>query len=315
MKVIWNPAPGECLAERHAVTIGVFDGVHLGHRFVIEQTRRLADSLDARLAVVTFDPHPAQVVRPQSAPRILTGIEHRLELLDLLGVDTTVVIGFDVAQARERASDFVERVMVKCLEASAVSVGADFHFGYRREGNIELLAALGSRFDFEVRALPAVARVDDSTEAISSTAIRRALAVGDVVKAAEMLGRHHQVRGPVAKGDQRGRSIGFPTANVDVRVDRALPADGVYAAWYSTPDGGRHEAAANVGKRPTFYDDADRSLVEAHLIGFSGDLYGQEGRVEFVDLLRPERRFDGIDALKAQLEADVDAARGILRST
>ncbi len=138
MKVIWNPAPGECLAERHAVTIGVFDGVHLGHRFVIEQTRRLADSLDARLAVVTFDPHPAQVVRPQSAPRILTGIEHRLELLDLLGVDTTVVIGFDVAQAQERASDFVERVMVKCLEVSAVSVGADFHFGYRREGNIEL---------------------------------------------------------------------------------------------------------------------------------------------------------------------------------
>lgn len=314
MKVIWNPAPGECLAERHAVTIGVFDGVHLGHRFVIEQTRRLADSLDARLAVVTFDPHPAQVVRPQSAPRILTGIEHRLELLDLLGVDTTVVIGFDVAQAQERASDFVERVMVKCLEVSAVSVGADFHFGYRREGNIELLGALGSRFGFEVRALPAVARLDDSTEAISSTAIRRALAVGDVVRAAEMLGRHHQVRGPVGKGDQRGRSIGFPTANIDVPVERALPADGVYAAWYATPDGRRHEAAVNVGKRPTFYDDADRSLVEAHLIDFSGDLYGQEGRVEFVDLLRPERRFDGIDALKAQLATDVDAARGILGS-
>ncbi len=129
-----------------------------------------------------------------------------------------------------------------------------------------------------------------------------------------MLGRHHQVRGPVGKGDQRGRSIGFPTANIDVPVERALPADGVYAAWYATPDGRRHEAAVNVGKRPTFYDDADRSLVEAHLIDFSGDLYGQEGRVEFVDLLRPERRFDGIDALKAQLATDVDAARGILGS-
>lgn len=312
MKVIRNPAAGECLGEKHAVTIGVFDGVHRGHRFVIDETRRLADQIGARVAVVTFDPHPARVVRPESAPRILTGIEHRLELLEEIGVDTTVVIEFDARQAKERAEDFVDRVIVSCLRASSVTVGNDFHFGYKREGTIELLSVLGQRLDFDVYPLAQLQQPGE-TAPVSSTAIRAAVASGDVESAAEMLGRPHQVRGTVKTGDQRGRTIGFPTANVDVPPERALPADGVYAAWYVLPDGSRQRAAVNVGKRPTFYEDADRSLVEAHLIDFEGDLYGQEARVDFIKMLRSERRFDGLEALKNQLQSDIAEANELLR--
>lgn len=312
MKIIRNPQVDECLAEPHAVAIGVFDGVHRGHQAVIQATRHRAEELQARSAVVTFDPHPARITRPQSAPRILTGIDHRLELLESFGVDTTVIITFDEAQAKERAAEFVERVIVRCLQAKSVTVGDDFHFGYRREGNTQVLGQLGLHFGFDVEAMGQVERNDAVHEPISSTAIRRAVAAGDVVTAAAMLGRYHLVSGVVMKGDQRGRTIGFPTANVDVQPELALPADGVYAAWYLLPDGSRHRAAVNVGKRPTFYVDADRSLVEAHLIDFHGDLYGQIGRVEFVKMIRTEQRFDGIESLKAQLTADIESAADIL---
>ncbi|NNF55627.1 MAG: bifunctional riboflavin kinase/FAD synthetase [Acidimicrobiales bacterium] len=312
MRIVRNPQADECLAEPHAVAIGVFDGVHLGHQAVIQATRHRADELQARSAVVTFDPHPARITRPQIAPRILTGIEHRLELLASFGVDTTVIINFDEAQAKEQAADFVERVIVRCLQAKSVTVGDDFHFGYRREGNTKVLAQLGLHFGFDVEAMGQVERSDAAHEPISSTAIRRAVAAGDVVTAAALLGRHHVVDGVVVKGDQRGRTIGFPTANLDVPADRAVPADGVYAAWYVLPDGSRHKAAVNVGKRPTFYADADRSLVEAHLIDFRGDLYGHKGRVEFVKMIRSEQRFDGIDVLKAQLATDIQVATDIL---
>ena len=235
-----------------------------------------------------------------------------MELLERYGVDTTVIITFDETQAEERAVDFVERVIVRCLQAKSVTVGDDFHFGYRREGTTQVLAQLGLDFGFDVEAMGQVERNDAVHEPISSTAIRRAVAAGDVVTAAALLGRHHSVSGVVVRGDQRGRTIGFPTANVAVPLERALPADGVYAAWYLLPDGSRHRAAVNVGKRPTFYDDAERSLVEAHLLDFQGDLYGQAGRVEFVRMIRPEQRFDGIDSLKAQLAVDIARATEIL---
>ena len=312
MKIIRNPAAGECLSEPHAVTIGVFDGVHRGHRHVVEQTRVLADSTGARLAVVTFDPHPARVIRPDSAPKILTGIDHRLELLEATGVDTVVVINFDQDQASERAAAFVDRVIVGCLMATSVAVGDDFHFGYKREGTTQLLAELGAHRGFDVHALAPVLQAAEVAAVISSTAIRTAIARGDMEAAQSMLGRPHQVRGLVMPGDQRGRTIGFPTANVDVAIEHALPADGVYAARYLMPDGTSHPAAVNVGKRPTFYADADRSLVEAHLIDYSGDLYEQQAKVDFVKMLRAERRFDGIDALTAQLQRDIEQAREVL---
>jgi riboflavin kinase/FMN adenylyltransferase len=296
----------------HAVTIGTYDGVHIGHRTVIDATRRLAEQRGLKLAVVTFHPHPASVLRPESAPLMLTDIDQRLDLLDRAGVDTTLVIPFDIERAQDTAEDFVRTVLVDCVRARVVAVGDDFHFGKGREGNVEVLTELGRRFGFEVVGLDLVAQPDGAGESVSSTAIRQAIAEGDVVTAARLLGRYHEVRGPVVAGDMRGRTIGFPTANVAVPRNRALPADAVYAGWYIRPDGVIHPTAINLGKRPTFYQEAEHSLLEAHLLDFDGDLYGEEARVCFVDRLRGEQRFDGIDALKAQLDADIARAREVL---
>lgn len=294
------------------MTIGAYDGVHLGHRAVIGATREVADRLDAGLAVVTFDPHPAQVLRPENAPLQLVDLDQKLELLEAAGVDTTVVVPFDELCASETPDEFVHRVLINVCHAKAVVVGHDFHFGKGRAGSVETLAAIGRENDFEVVGLQLVARPDGKDESVSSTSIRRALAGGEARTAAALLGRFHEIRGTVVEGDQRGRTIGFPTANVAVPATMALPADAVYAAIYVHPDGSKSPAAVNVGKRPTFYQDAEHSLLEAHLIGFQGDLYGQQGRVQFVELLRSERRFNGLDELKGQLQRDIQHATSLL---
>jgi len=305
-----EPFPG----ERAVITIGVYDGLHLGHQAVIDQVRSLAAATGARSAVVTFDRHPATVVRPESAPKLLTDQEQRMELLASTGIDAAVVIPFDLAQSQEPPMSFIERVLVRCLHTSVVVVGNDFHFGRHREGNVELLRELGATYGFEVEPVNLVARADGVDEPVSSTAIRRALAGGDVDLAAAMLGRPFEVRGFVVQGDQRGRLLGFPTANVEVPNRVCLPADGVYAGWYVRPDGSTHACAINLGRRPTFYEHADHSLLEAHLLDFDGDLYGERARVRFAHFLRSERKFDGIDALVEQLKHDVDHARELLRS-
>jgi riboflavin kinase/FMN adenylyltransferase len=298
--------------ERSVITIGAYDGVHRGHQAVIAQVRELAATTGARSVVVTFDRHPATIVRPESAPRLLTGPDQRLELLAATGVDATVVVPFDEAQAQEPPASFVERVLVGALATETIVVGEDFHFGRNREGNVGLLRELGSIHDFEVVPLDLLPRDDGVDEPVSSTAIRRALAGGAVEVAAEMLGRPFEVRGDVVTGDQRGRLLGFPTANVEVPNRICLPADGVYAGWYQRPDGHRYPCAINLGRRPTFYEHADSSLLEAHLIDFEGDLYGERAQVCFVGFLRSERKFDGIDALVAQLRHDVEHARSVL---
>lgn len=264
------------------------------------------------MALVTFDPHPAYVLRPESAPRILTDLEQKLDLLEDCGVDTVVVIPFDDDSATETAQAFVERVVLGCLQAKAVVVGSDFHFGKDRAGNVDLLAKLGKHHGFEVEGVHLLPRPGVNDESVSSTAIRRALAGGEVVTAAKLLGRYHEIRGPVVGGDERGRTIGFPTANVAVPRHMAMPADAVYAGWYHRPDGSRWPAAVNIGKRPTFYQNAEHSLLEAHLIGFDGNLYEEAARVELVELLRSEQRFDGIEALTAQLQRDVARAKEVL---
>lgn len=299
----------------HAVTIGVFDGVHRGHAAVIAATKDLADSVDAKTAVITFDPHPATLVRPETAPQLLTTLDQKIELLEAQGVDTVMVVNFDTDQASETAEDFVLRVLVGGLNTRAVIVGSDFHFGKARGGNVSMLESLGAMHNFDVHGLELLTRADKTAESVSSTSIRRALAGGEVETAARLLGRSHEIRGVVAHGDQRGRTIGFPTANVAVPKNMAIPADAVYAAWYIRPDGSRHAAAVNVGKRPTFYQDAEHSLVEAHLIGFDGDLYDEPARVQFVSLIRSEQRFDGIDALKAQLMLDIAQASSVLEAS
>jgi len=298
--------------ERTVLTIGAYDGLHHGHQAVIEQVRALATERGAMSAVVTFDRHPATIVRPESAPKLLTDHEQRLELLEATGIDAAVVLPFDAEQAAESPLAFVERVLVHCLHAELVVVGNDFHFGRNREGNVDLLREIGETYGFDVEPVVLLERGDDVAEPVSSTAIRRALAGGNVTLATAMLGRPFEARGVVVQGDQRGRLLGFPTANVEVSGRICVPADGVYAGWYERPDGSRYPCAINLGRRPTFYEHADSSLLEAHLIGFEGDLYGEVARVQFVGFLRSERKFDGIDALVAQLKHDIDHARQIL---
>lgn len=312
MEIVRDPANVSTPDGGFAVTIGFYDGVHLGHQSVIRRTQETGRRLGVPTAVVTFEPHPARVLRPESAPELLTDLEQKLELLAAQGVDTTVVVPFDEVRAAETAEEFVDEVIVGAVRARAVVVGGDFHFGKNRGGNVELLTELGREHGFEVEGLTLLARPNTATEPVSSTAIRRALAGGEVVTAARMLGRYHEVRGVVARGDRRGGTIGFPTANVAVDRAIALPADAVYAGWYLRPDGSRHPAAINIGKRPTFYQNAEHSLLEAHLIDFDGDLYDEVARVQVVQLLRSEQRFDGIDALRAQLEVDVSRATEVL---
>jgi len=295
--------------ERAVITIGAYDGVHRGHRAVIAQVQARAAELGARSVVVTFDRHPASVIRPDVAPRLLTNPAQKLELLADTGVDATVVVPFSPEQARETPVDFVERVIVNALRTQAVIVGSDFHFGHMRQGNITLLREMGERHDFTCEPVVLVPRADGVDEPISSTAIRRALAGGEIETATRLLGRALEVRGTVVTGDQRGRTIGFATANVEIPNGMCLPSDGVYAGLYRRPDGSEHACAINLGRRPTFYVNAEHSLLEAHLLDFAGDLYGEDAAVTFVAFLRSEKQFAGIDELKTQLKLDVEHAR------
>jgi riboflavin kinase/FMN adenylyltransferase len=229
-----------------------------------------------------------------------------------MGIDAAVVLPFDDAQSQEPAISFIERVLVTCLNTVLIVEGVDFHFGRNREGNVALLRDVGPTYGFEVAPLVLFPRQDGIAEPVSSTAIRRALAGGNVELAAAMLGRPFEARGKVVTGDQRGRLLGFPTANVEVPNRVCLPADGVYAGWFERPDGEQHPCAINLGRRPTFYEHADSSLLEAHLIDFQGDLYGERAKVRFTNFLRSERKFDGIDALITQLKSDVEHARALL---
>jgi riboflavin kinase / FMN adenylyltransferase len=295
--------------ERSVVTIGVYDGVHRGHQRVIAEVCATAEQRGARSVVLTFDPHPASVVRPESAPKLLTDLDQRLELLAATGIDAVALVPFDEAQSREQPQSFAQRVLIDCLRTELVVVGDDFHFGHGRSGNVAALRTFGAAADFDVEPIDLVARGDGVDEPVSSTAIRRALAGGQVELASSLLGRPFESRGSVVSGDQRGRLLGFPTANVEVPNSMCLPADGVYAGWYFEPDGKRHACAINLGRRPTFYEHADHSLLEAHLLDFEGDLYGQRARVQFTHFLRSERKFTGIDALVAQLKLDIEHAR------
>ena len=308
MEIIRDMAWSPSLEQGSVVTVGEYDGVHRGHRTVIAEMHRRAAERGCATAIVTFDRHPAKIVRPDSAPLLLCDLETKLELLAETGVDYTLVVEFTPEQAQVPAETFARQVLVGCLQAKVIVVGADFHFGKDRRGNVETLKAVGEELDYQVVGLPLVKQLTGEGEVISSTSIRAALGEGDVEKAHRLLGRLFEVRAVVTPGDRRGRTIGFPTANLPTTPDLQVPSDGVYAAWYQRPDGTQYPAAVNVGKRPTFYDFAERSLIEAHLIGFRGDLYGEQAKVRFVRRLRGERRFEDVDQLVAQLEKDVTGA-------
>jgi len=309
MDVLTDPAACPHLPGGAVVTIGAYDGVHLGHRALIGRVRTMANELGCASAVVTFDRHPATIVRPDSAPKLLTDLDQKLELLESTGVDYTLVIRFDEERSRESAEDFVTEVLVGCLRARAVVVGHDFHFGRGRQGNVPMLQGMGANYNFDVLGINLIPA---EGEAVSSTRIRDLLKGGDVETAARLLGRPHEVRGVVMHGDARGRELGFPTANVAVPKDILLPVDGTYAGWYGRPSGDVRAAAISLGRRPQFYVDADSSLLEAYLLDFDGDLYDQPAKVRFVARLRGEQRFESVDALVAQMGRDVDAARAAL---
>jgi len=299
--------------DASVLTIGAFDGVHLGHQTVIREVMRRAADRGVASAVVTFDVHPATVVRPESAPKLLTTLERKLELLEELGVDATYVIEFDETRANTTAEEFTKQVFVDRLNVAEIVVGDNFHFGKGREGTVAFLRDRGAEYGFSVDGLDLVCHEPDATEHVSSTAIRRALVGGDIDAVTSMLGRNFELCGEVIQGDQRGRSIGVPTANVRLLDEMARPANGVYAARYVMPDGTVHDAAVNIGVRPTFYERADAAVMEAHLLDFEGDLYGQVARVQFVKFLRGERRFDGIDELTTQLHSDIADTRDVLQ--
>jgi riboflavin kinase / FMN adenylyltransferase len=304
-------------AQGTVVTIGAYDGVHLGHQAVIAEVRRRAEARGLASAVVTFDRHPASVVRPDSAPRLLTDLDQKLELLAATGLDYCLVITFDEARSHETAEDFVHEVLADCLHARLVVVGEDFHFGHGRAGDVALLTKLGRELDFAVEGIELVDATgqpasDDSAK-VSSTRIRHALVGGDLATANELLGRPYEVRGVVATGTgEAGSRLGFPTADVAVPVEVLVPADGIYAGWYQRPDGSVHPAALYLGRNPMLALEPPANVVEAHLLDFSGDLYDEAAAVRFVRRLRGDERFDSVDALIAQIGRDVAEARLVL---
>jgi len=308
---IWR-TPDDVPADlgRTVITIGNFDGCHLGHQMVLRRARAVATELGGLPVVaVTFDPHPMAVLRPEHAPSMLTTVEERAALLAEAGADHVVVIPFDRTIAAWSPAEFVERIVAGALAAKAVVVGANFRFGNRAAGDVATLRELGAQHDFTAEGVA----LDGGPQVWSSTYVRTCLATGDVAGAAEALGRPVTVRGAVVKGDQRGRELGFPTANVPVRDTGLVPADGVYAGWLRRLDTDEtYPAAISVGTNPTFAGERERRVESYVLDRTDLDLYGVEVEVTFVAHLRGMLRFDGLDDLVQAMERDVARTRELL---
>ena len=297
--------------SRTALTVGSFDGVHLGHQDVLRQLVARARQSGVHSLLVTFDPHPLEVVNPAAAPRLLTVGDEKLEVLAESGLDFVAVLPFTSALAAFSAERFVEEILLGRFRMHDLLMGHDHRFGHNRSGDVATLRRLGAQRGFDVNVVPPV--TVNGGPSISSTAIRRAIAGGDLAGAFRGLGRHYSLGGQVVQGARRGRQIGFPTANVAVPSPRKLlPPEGVYAVRVQTPDG-QQDGMLNLGPRPTFGDA--ESVVEAHLFDTNRDLYGARLRVDFVARLRDTQKFSGIEALKSQLAKDGESARAILQST
>lgn len=302
---------GELASLRGPVhlAVGVFDGVHRGHQEVIGAATAGAAVDGGSSVVLTFDPHPAVVLRPDKAPATLTSTLTKTRLLAERNVDAVLLHPFNREVAKCRARDFIESLAATCAPLAQIAVGWDWTFGRDREGDTAMLQSLAEELGFTATVLEAV---HDGGRIISSTAIRAALACGDVAQAARLLGRGHSVAATVSAGCQLGRQLGFPTANLPVQgMEVLLPPNGVYAVRASVANDQLLDGVANLGIRPTVGTDRDR-LLEVHLFDFSGDLYGKELQVSFIHRLRPEMKFDGMEALKAQIAADLAAARLVL---
>jgi riboflavin kinase/FMN adenylyltransferase len=313
-----DATPGDL--GRTVVTIGMYDGVHRGHQKLIGAAVARARAMRRPCLLLTFDPHPAEVVRPGSHPAILTSMDRKAELVAELGVDAMCVLPFTAEFSRLSPETFTHTVLVEQLHAAQVVVGENFTYGHKAAGNVGTLAVEGRRFGFAVEGIPlAEDSSDDGSEtdtvAISSTYVRACVAAGDMVSAARALGRPHRVDGVVVRGERRGRELGYPTANVETPPFTAIPADGVYAGHLVTRDlhgasRDRFPAAISVGTNPTF--QGSRRTVEAYLLDYQGDLYGEHVGVEFAQRLRPMAAFPDVDALLAAMAKDVTDTRTVL---
>ena len=297
------------------VTIGVFDGIHRGHQSIIGEAVRLAGERGVPSVLLTFVPHPSEVVRPGSHPAVLTTIVRRAELVEDLGIDVFCPLPFTLEFSRMAPDEFIHEALVDRLHASAVVVGENFRFGHKAAGDVPLLTRLGHTFGFTTDGVPLLTE-DDTV--LSATYVRSCVTAGDMRTATQVLGRPHRVDGVVERGDQRGRGLGFPTANLRTEQWTAVPADGVYAGrvvrldeWGRTVPGGElGMAAISVGTNPTF--EVRQRRVEAYVLDFDGDLYGTTLGIEFVERLRGMERFDSVDSLVTQMHADVARARELL---
>lgn len=295
------------LTRPTVLTIGSFDGIHRGHQHLISRVEKRAREIGAASALVTLHPHPKIVLRPNSTLQYLSTIEERLDLLAPLGLDYAVVLPFSIEYSQVRARDFVQ-MLIDHLQMKEIICGADFALGYKREGNVAFLTALGKEKGFNVSVVEPQ-RFDG--EVMSSTNIRHLIADGDLETATRFLGRYPSVRGRVVKGDHRGRQLGYPTANLGVAEHRLIPADGIYAVRVKIGEKW-HGGAASIGIRPTF--GGGQHQLEVYILDFDGDLYDQVIEVQFVKRLRPEMKFDSVQALVEQMKRDVAATREILAS-
>jgi len=291
--------------EETLLTIGVFDGVHAGHRYLLEKLQHRAAEKNLLSGVVTFSPHPQSVLHPHNQLPWLSNLEDRVRTFQELGVNIVAVLTFTPKVAQLGAREFMSLVK-KQLRMRGIMVGPDFSLGRGREGNIDLLRALGCEMEFSVEVIPSYTI---NGEVVSSTLIRRLLAQGDMRKVARLMRRYFQLGGKVITSDKRGRVLGFPTANLDIRPQQALPGNGIYAT-IAQIDGKQFSSATNIGIRPTFGEG--EKTVETHLLNYKGDLYGKDMRLEFVQKLRDEQRFPSSEELKTQIEKDVREVEAIL---
>ncbi|HEX8310765.1 MAG TPA: bifunctional riboflavin kinase/FAD synthetase [Chthoniobacteraceae bacterium] len=304
MQLLRNIAELAELSGPVVLAIGVFDGVHLGHRAVIARALRDAKAINGTAVVVTFDPHPIRVLRPESAPRLLTSTQHKLQLIEGLGVEHLLIIQFDHEFAATAPEQFIRDLAGAARPLHEICVGHQWSFGKGRAGNLELIDRLGNELGFEEVGVPAV-EIDG--EIVSSTLIRRAVEAGDLDHAARLLGREFTILGTVVRGDQLGRTIGFPTANLSAHNEQ-FPPNGVYAVEVRRAEE-RLTGVVNIGVRPTIANASGERVLEVHLFDFNGDLYGQDLELTFRRFLRSEMKFSSLDELRAQIARDVAVAR------
>jgi len=294
--------------DKGVITLGTFDGLHLGHQQIVNEVIEKSKQIGGRNFLLTFEPHPRKVIPGRNDVKLLSTLEEKIEILEKLGLENLFVVNFTTEFSKQSPEDFVKKYLIEGIGLKEIVIGYDHHFGKERDGNFELLQKLGKRFNFSVTLVP---EFSVEGETISSTKIRNALLSGDVVKAGEMLGRHYSFKGTIVRGDGRGRKLGFPTANLSVdNEDKLIPAKGIYAAECIV-ENEKHFGLLSLGSRPTFHKDGD-IIPEFYIFDFDKDIYDQVMQVNLVEKIRDEEKFNSVDELIVRMKKDEEIGRKIL---